>query len=162
MVAYPREESVGTPVVLGSPANPTLPGWVSASVLPGALLRAAGGIMRWIRPAMLVSADAEINRSADAESKRSADAEIRDQWCGACLRRLSGRSGHHASRHAGPRRPEQSDRAHRMHRTYQRRNGLDGTMERWNDVGRLCPGFSFSPSCSFWARPGSAMSLATG
>jgi heme O synthase-like polyprenyltransferase len=78
MVAYPREESVGTPVVLGSPANPTLPGWVSASVLPGALLRAAGGIMRWIRPAMLVSADAEIRdqRMRRARDRRMQRSEI--------------------------------------------------------------------------------------
>lgn len=41
--------------------NASVPGWVSASVIVGALLMAAGAVIALLRPAMLVSPDAEIS-----------------------------------------------------------------------------------------------------
>jgi hypothetical protein len=64
MSAYPSEKSVGTPGILGAKANLSLPWWLSTSVILGALLMAAGGMIALIRPAMLVSPDAEINAAA--------------------------------------------------------------------------------------------------
>ena len=64
MGAYPSDKSVGTPGILGAKANLSLPWWLSTSVILGALLMAAGGMIALIRPAMLVSPDAEINGAA--------------------------------------------------------------------------------------------------
>jgi hypothetical protein len=61
MTAYLREESIGTSVVLGSHENVSLPWWVSASVVLGALLMTTGAIVALIHPAMLVAPDAQIN-----------------------------------------------------------------------------------------------------
>ncbi len=60
MVSYPGQEPVDTPEVLRPHATP-VPFWLSASVILGALLMAAGGIIAMIHPAMLVSPDAQIN-----------------------------------------------------------------------------------------------------
>ncbi|MGA1987300.1 MAG: hypothetical protein ABSG72_13615 [Candidatus Sulfotelmatobacter sp.] len=49
---------------VGSKAHGSLPGWVSGSVVLGALLMAAGGLIALIHPAMLISPDAEINGAA--------------------------------------------------------------------------------------------------
>jgi hypothetical protein len=64
MSAYPSEKSVGTPGILGAKANLSLRWWLSTSVILGALLMAAGGMIALIRPAMMVSPDAEINAAA--------------------------------------------------------------------------------------------------
>jgi hypothetical protein len=47
--------------VTESKAHASLPWWVSGSVVVGALLMAAGGLIALIHPAMLVSPGAEIN-----------------------------------------------------------------------------------------------------
>jgi hypothetical protein len=52
-------KSLATSTTLES--NAALPWWVSISVILGALLMAAGGIIALLRPAMLVSPGAEIN-----------------------------------------------------------------------------------------------------
>jgi len=64
MLGYQREESVGTSAPLRSDANASFPWWLSASVILGALLMAAGAMLALINPAMLVSASAEINVAA--------------------------------------------------------------------------------------------------
>ncbi len=45
-------------------SNSNFPRWLSASVIVGALLMAGGGVIALVHPAMLVSADAEINPAA--------------------------------------------------------------------------------------------------
>ena len=59
-----RHESVGRTVELDSPANPSLPWWLSTSVILGSLLMAAGATIALIHPAMLVAPDAEMNAAA--------------------------------------------------------------------------------------------------
>lgn len=63
MNARLSEESV-TSVVAESDTHAPLPAWLSGSVIVGALLMAAGGIIALIHPAMLVAANAEINGAA--------------------------------------------------------------------------------------------------
>jgi protein-S-isoprenylcysteine O-methyltransferase Ste14 len=64
MLGYQREESVGISAPLRSDANASFPWWLSASVILGALLMAAGGVIALVRPAMLVSPDAQIDEAA--------------------------------------------------------------------------------------------------
>jgi hypothetical protein len=61
MVAHLGEESVEKSAALGSGATLSLPWWLSTSVILGALLMAAGGVIALVHPAMLVSAGTEIN-----------------------------------------------------------------------------------------------------
>ncbi len=61
MVEYRRTEAVGIPRALESRANGRLPWWLPASVILGALLMIAGAVIALVHPAMLVSADAQIN-----------------------------------------------------------------------------------------------------
>jgi len=64
MAAHPRtsaETSAAKQVPLTSTAHASLPWWLSGSVILGALLMAAGGMIAVLRPAMLVSPDAEIS-----------------------------------------------------------------------------------------------------
>jgi|SRR5271169_1143055 len=61
MIAYTRKESVVESVNSGSLTHEPVPWWLSTTVVVGALLMASGAIIALIRPAMLVSAGAEIN-----------------------------------------------------------------------------------------------------
>jgi hypothetical protein len=60
MIAF-RREDVEASEIERSQSNASLPRWLSASVVVGALLMAAGGIIALAHPAMLVSANAQIN-----------------------------------------------------------------------------------------------------
>jgi hypothetical protein len=60
MAADSRETQVGMSVVPGA-ANASLPGWLSSSIVLGALLMATGAMIALVHPAMLVAAGAEIN-----------------------------------------------------------------------------------------------------
>jgi hypothetical protein len=64
MLGHQREESVGTAAPLRSDETASLPGWLPASIILGALLMAAGAMIALIQPALLVSADAEIKQAA--------------------------------------------------------------------------------------------------
>ena len=64
MLGHQREASVGTSAPLRSDETASLPGWVSASIILGALLMAAGAMIALIHPALLVSPDAEIKEAA--------------------------------------------------------------------------------------------------
>lgn len=59
MIAAQRDEAREVSVKPGVP-NFSLPAWVSASVIIGALLMGAGAIIALVRPAMLVAPNAEI------------------------------------------------------------------------------------------------------
>jgi hypothetical protein len=61
---YQREELVETSAPLRADANASFPWWLSASVILGALLMAAGAMIALLRPAMLVSATAQIDVAA--------------------------------------------------------------------------------------------------
>jgi hypothetical protein len=58
MIATRRQETVEMSMKLDSPSGPAT--WVSASVIVGAVLMAAGAVIAMVRPAMLVSPNAEI------------------------------------------------------------------------------------------------------
>jgi hypothetical protein len=64
MSVFRREKSVATTQIERSQGNASLPWWLSASVVAGALLMAAGGVIALVHPAMLVSANAEMNVAA--------------------------------------------------------------------------------------------------
>jgi len=60
MIAAQRDEAVAVSMKVSVPSS-SLPGWVSASVIVGALLMGAGAVIALVRPAMLVAPNAEIN-----------------------------------------------------------------------------------------------------
>jgi hypothetical protein len=59
MIAAQRHEAVEISMK-AEPSNASLPWWVSASVIAGALLMGAGAVIALVRPAMLVAPNAEI------------------------------------------------------------------------------------------------------
>jgi len=59
MIAAQRQSAVEISMKPQS-SNATVPGWVSASVIVGALLMGAGAAIALVRPAMLVAPNAEI------------------------------------------------------------------------------------------------------
>jgi hypothetical protein len=61
MNTYTQKETLAGSAVLSSNSTASLPWWLSSSVILGALLMAAGGLIALIKPAMLVSPDAEIS-----------------------------------------------------------------------------------------------------
>jgi len=61
MNTYSHKETLAAPAILSSNSTASLPWWLSGSVILGALLMAAGGMIALVRPAMLVSPDAEIS-----------------------------------------------------------------------------------------------------
>lgn len=64
MTVFRREKLVATSEIERSRGDASLPWWLSASVVAGALLMAAGGVIALVHPAMLVSANAEMNVAA--------------------------------------------------------------------------------------------------
>jgi len=61
MTTYSQKETLAASAALTTNSNASLPWWLSGSVILGALLMAAGGLIALIKPAMLVSPDAEIS-----------------------------------------------------------------------------------------------------
>jgi len=61
MNTYTQKEPLAGSAVLSSNSTASLPWWLSGSVVLGALLMAAGGLIALLKPAMLVSPDTEIS-----------------------------------------------------------------------------------------------------
>jgi hypothetical protein len=61
MNTYTQKETLGVSAALRTNSNASPHWWLSGSVILGALLMATGGLIALIKPAMLVSPDAEIS-----------------------------------------------------------------------------------------------------
>jgi hypothetical protein len=61
MNSYSHKETLVAPAVLRTNSTASLPWWLSGSVILGALLMATGGMIALLKPAMLVSPNAEIS-----------------------------------------------------------------------------------------------------